>query len=698
MSADPASHSEPQATRRKAPGILMLALSFVPWAVYWMTAAQEQSAGVLIALGLSCALLAEQVLSRNYRVLDVASLVFFVVAALSTYLMATPLFIAQAGPIGFAFLLAIAIGSLAVRRPFSSDAARNDYPRQYWRNSEFLTTHSIVTTVWGGAFLVCGLIVTFSATPLTSPILIGLLVVALVFTVIFQSRGQGYLIQQRSKPYEWHIPMVPGEGRQQDEYDVAVVGAGIGGLTAAALLSKEGYKVLVMEQQPEVGGYCGSFTRDDFTFSTGVLSVGGVWDNGPVVRILDSLGLPPGNMFAPHTSRVVYKGQRIDLGSGAKSLVDSLATIFPEDGAHIAAFFQDASEAFYQLHDSTRIYGSPLPDHLAVQLMGERAAAQLPRSYPALYDWTSKSFGEKLDEYFQNANLKALLASQPGQNGIPAGETPGLRALIGAIGPMLEGGYYPTGGPQNLANILADTVTKYGGTIKTSYRTDRILTDRRQVRGVRSGEEIFQAHVVVANANARTCALQLLEANEVGGPYIDFIKALGMSRSAFMVYAGIEADLSGYPSIITDIEGDFTILINSNVDPRLAPRGRASLTMVAPIGYRDFPSREERDYDDRTRQFAALLVRKAEEVVPEIAGRIAALEAATPRTLEERTAMPEGAMYGFDQSIKGRRPHFRAPIKGLYFVGASTFPGAGIESAMISASICANDIRGWKPA
>ena len=698
MSADPASNSEPQTTRRRPPGILMLALSLVPWAAYWLTADQQQTSGILIALGLSCALLAEQVLTRSYRILDVASIVYFVAAALATYVAGTQLLVSQAGPVGFAFLLAVAIGSLAIKRPFTSDAARNDYPRQYWGNPDFLAAHNIVTTVWGGAFLVCGLITTFSTTAVTSPIIVGLVVTALVFTLIFQTRGQGYLIQQRAKPYEWHIPMVPAEGRQQDEYDVAVVGAGIGGLSTAALLAKEGYKVLVMEQQAEVGGYCGSLTRDDFTFSAGVLSVGGVWDNGPVVRLMDSLGIPAGNLFTRHSSRLVYKGQPIDLGHGAKGMVESLSGIFPDERPQIAAFFQDASEAFYQLHESTRTYDGPLPDHLVVQLMGERSAAQLPRSYPALYDWTNKSFGTKLDEYFQNPNLKTLLSSQPGQNGTRAGETPGIRALIGAIGPMLEGGYYLVGGPQNLAETLADSIRGYGGTIKTNYRADRILTDRRQVRGIRSGEEIFQAHVVVANVNARTCTLQLLDANEVGGPYIDFIKAIGMSRSAFTVYAGVEADLSGYPSIITDIDGDFTIVINSNADPRLAPRGRASLTIVAPIGYRDFPSREERDYDDRTRQFAALLVRKAEEVVPEMAGRIASLEAATPRTLEELTSMPEGAMYGFDQSLTGRRPHFRAPIKGLYFVGASTFPGAGIESAVISATICANDIRGWKTA
>jgi all-trans-retinol 13,14-reductase len=229
-----------------------------------------------------------------------------------------------------------------------------------------------------------------------------------------------------------------------------------------------------------------------------------------------------------------------------------------------------------------------------------------------------------------------------------------------------------------------------------NYRADRILTERRQVRGIRSGAEIFQCHVVVANVNPRTCVLQLVEASEIGGLYIDFIKSLPMSRSAFIVYAGIDQDLTSYPSLIQNIDGDFTILINSNVDERLAPRGRASLTLVAPMGYRDFPPRDERDYDDRKRQFAALLVRKAAEVLPGISDRVVDLDAATPRTLERYASMPDGALYGFDQSEGSRRPHFRSPIKGLYFAGASTFPGAGVESAVMSASICANDIGGWR--
>jgi len=68
------------------------------------------------------------------------------------------------------------------------------------------------------------------------------------------------------------------------------------------------------------------------------------------------------------------------------------------------------------------------------------------------------------------------------------------------------------------------------------------------------------------------------------------------------------------------------------------------------------------------------------------------MDAATPRTFERYTLNPRGAIYGLDQS---ERPYFKTPIKGLYLVGASTFPGGGIEAVVISGIIAANDISGW---
>lgn len=676
-------------------GTLLSALAFLPWVAYWIFADLGQSAGIVIALSISCALLAQQVWTSSYRFLDGGTFLYFVAAAIVTFLAHSSLPATEAGPLGFAALLVIALVSLILRRPFSSYTARHEYPRLYWRNPAFVTLHTIITSVWAILFFVCGIVLALSSLPAASALPIGLLVAGFVFSMVFQMKGPAFLVTQKYRPYEWHVPLTPTSSHQQNEFDVAIVGAGIGGLTCAALLAKRGYKVLVLEQQSQPGGYCRSLERGDFAFSAGVTGITGLWDNGPVRRVLQQLGISHEGRFTPHTCRYVYKGQSVDVGSNLQSVVASLADAFPDERTRIDAFYQDAAAAFYQLHEYSSRFDTPLPDHLVVRLMGDKAAAHLPRVYPNLYDWMGKTLQQKLNEHFENAALKAIVAATSGQNGTKPEATPGLRALIGCVGPQLTGSHYPAGGPGAFAEAMARNVESQGGTIMYNYRADRILTDSRRVRGIRSGAEIFQARVVVSNANPRTCVLQLVEASEVGGPYIDFIKSLPMSRSAFIVYAGIDLDLSSYPSLVEDVAGDFTLLINSNADPRLAPRGRSSVTLIAPIGYRDFPPRDERDYDDRKRQFAALLLRKAEEVIPGLSDHVAVLDAATPRTLESYTSMPEGAMYGFDQSAGSRRPHFRAPIKGLYFAGASTFPGAGVESVVMSGTICAHDIAGW---
>ena len=112
--------------------------------------------------------------------------------------------------------------------------------------------------------------------------------------------------------------------------------------------------------------------------------------------------------------------------------------------------------------------------------------------------------------------------------------------------------------------------------------------------------------------------------------------------------------------------------------------------------YDDFPERGTEEYEKKKRELAKDAVEKAEKVIPDLGKNIEVLEAATPKTMERYTLMPEGALYSFDQSVGVKRPHFKTPIKGLYIASASTFPGGGIEGSTISGIICANDICNWE--
>lgn len=225
---------------------------------------------------------------------------------------------------------------------------------------------------------------------------------------------------------------------------------------------------------------------------------------------------------------------------------------------------------------------------------------------------------------------------------------------------------------------------------------DKILVEGGEVKGVKVGDKIFRSSVVVANANAKTSFLELVGEGNLDREFVEYIKSLKMSPSAFIVFLAVDMDLSGYPTLIKDLDEGVDIVINSNADPSLAPVGKASVTILTGADYHDFPERETEDYSKKKRKMAEMLIKKAEKVILGLGDHIIVQDAATPRTFERYTSMPEGTIYSFDQSIGVKRPYFKTPIKGLYLAGASTFPGGGVEAVVISGTICANDICGWE--
>ena len=318
-----------------------------------------------------------------------------------------------------------------------------------------------------------------------------------------------------------------------------------------------------------------------------------------------------------------------------------------------------------------------------------------PREHPHFYDWLKKTYMEKLNEYFTNNDLKDLLCALIGYVGAPPDKIYASTALTAIVSYYLYGGYYPRGGAQRFADTLKEFIEKHGGVVLVNHRVDEVLVENGRVVGVRVGDKVFKAPIIVSNVNAKTLFLELINRKHLDKKFIDYIRSLKMSPSCFMVFLGVNMDLSEYPTIIRDIDGDYDVVINSNADQSLAPKGEASLTILAGARYEDFPERGTREYVELKNRLAKELIRKVERVIPGISKHVVVMDVATPKTFERYTSMPEGAIYAFDQSVNTKRPYFKTPIKGLYLVGASTFPGGGIEAVAISGIICANDISYW---
>ena len=680
---------------RKIPGMLYILVSFIPWVIYWILCGMGNKLGIAVPLAISLLLVVPQIRKNDFNLMDLTSALYFSIATVGTFIFNLYIFIGSSGFLGYSVLFLMALFSLIIKQPWTLQSSKKDYPEIYWKDESFLAINNLITIVWVAIFLLNAIIFLLLAKPFTVALSNILIALGIIFSIVFPLKAPAYFITKEFKKYDWSVEVDPQKLKGKNEYDVIIVGSGIGGLTCGALLSKRGYNVLILEQHYQVGGYCSSFKRKGFVFNTGVEDVSGLWEKGPLTFLLRELGLKKDDLFVKNSTKYIFKGRDLE-AENLEEFIKLLLEMFPDEKENIPAFFNDARKAYEECYKDTEVYGTPLPGELIAKVFGERKLLDYPRQHPHYHNWANKTYKQKLDEHFKNEDLKTLLCAQLGYIGTEPEKTPASSALTTCISFYLHGGYFPKGGAQRFADSLKEIIESHGGKVLVKHKVDKILVEDREVRVVKVGDKNFKATIVVANANAKTTFLELVGVDNLDKEFIEYINGLKMSSSIFMLFLGIDMDLLNHPTLVKNLDQDYEVVINSNADLSLAPKDKASITILGDANYSDFPERGTEEYLQKKKEFAEMLIQKVEKVIPDLSKHIIVQDAATPRTFERYTSMPEGALYSFDQSMGVKRPYFKTPIKGLYLASASTFPGGGIESAVISGMICANDICNWE--
>jgi prolycopene isomerase len=481
----------------------------------------------------------------------------------------------------------------------------------------------------------------------------------------------------------------------RDSYDVVVVGSGMGGLTAAALLARAGRSVLVVERHDRLGGYAHAFSRRGrYHFDSAVhMTPGGLpqpdgTGGGVVYGLLRLLGVADDCQFhklEPFFS-VVFPGLRMDIPTGPEYL-DAHVEQFPAERAGLRKWMRASNLV---TREALR-----LPPDLSPQQLAGAPDLPLHRRY------ADATVADVLDEHLTDPRLKAVLTALWPYVGVPPS-----RASYPLWAPMIStfvqiGATYAVGSFQKMVNAMAASLTANGGEVLLRTTVRRILTEGGRVTGVKldNGQQVA-AGTVISNGDPLQTFEELVGVEAVDPDYLRRIRSSAPSLSAAVMFLATDLDLAGrglahetflfddwdhdetYRRVLAGEPSGLAVTIPTLADPSLAPAGQHVLTVTSLLHYDAVGS-----WRQAKPAYERMLMDKLEAFIPGIGERIRFSEGATPRTMERYTLNVEGSAYGWEptpeQSCANRLPH-RTPVEGLYLSSHWTRPGGGLLPVLVS--------------
>lgn len=485
---------------------------------------------------------------------------------------------------------------------------------------------------------------------------------------------------------------------------IVVIGAGFGGLAAAARLCTTGHEVTLVEKRAQLGGRAGRLEIDGYRFDTGPTIV-------TAPSLLEDLWATAGRCFADDVSlvplspsyRIHFPGRpAFDYGGSTDSVRESLLRFDPRGPEQFERFiaatrpifdrgFRDlAGKPFLNISDFIRV----VPDLLRLGALS------------SVYDYAS--------HFFADEALRTVFSFHP----LFIGGNPFRASAIYAMVPYLEheeGVSFVSGGMHALVEAMARLVSAQGGVIRLDSEAAGIETSGGKVSGVRLRDgERLAADVVVANSDVAHTYLDLVPPAHRGRARAFRMEHYRYSMSCFLLYLGLNRQ---YPQLLhhtilmpRDYRGTVEQIFQGNrppdqlalylhtpsrTDASFAPPGGESMYVLLPV-----PNQSAGiDWDKEAVPLRDRIIHYLEHDfgLTSLSASIVVERRFTPDDFASQFNSQLGAAFGIEPTLTQSayfRPHPRSrDLLGLYFVGAGTHPGAGVPGVLLSAKIAADLIQ-----
>lgn len=485
-------------------------------------------------------------------------------------------------------------------------------------------------------------------------------------------------------------------------YDIIVVGAGNGGLVAAATAAKLGKKVLLVERHNLPGGAASSFVRGRFEFETSLheLAAYGSKDNPQGIRqIFDWLGLKLDMHEIPGAYRYVITGPDgfdISLPNGRENVINTIEKAVPGSKAAVSKLFdygEECMKGFDMLQN-----GDP------IEKIGQR--------YPAFVKYATTPYKAVMDELQIPKKAQQILAAYWCYIGIPSDEF-----TFPYFGEMLvtyveNGAYAPQKRSHEITSALVKNIEQNGGDVWLNTEVEKIITKDGQAVGIQLHDQQIFGKEIISDVMYHTVFAKMLDRDVIPQKALKLANARQLGTSGFLVYLGLnkspeELGIKDYSVFISSTgdsreqynrmgtldQNDFMIMNCLNIAvPNCSPAGTSIL--YATQLYRDgsWGQVTPANYNAMKEKIAARIIKQYEDATGiKIHDAVEEVAIAAPETFARYMRTPNGSIYGYygadwDQPM-GRLvnlPQEAQPVPHLFFCGGDSYMMDGYSSAFFT--------------
>ena len=508
----------------------------------------------------------------------------------------------------------------------------------------------------------------------------------------------------------------------EEKYDAIIIGSGIGSLCTAALLSKEGKKVLVLERHYTAGGFTHVFKRKGYEWDVGIHYIGEVQNpNAPIRKMFDYISndkLKWADMGEVY-DKIIIGNKTYDFVKGVKNFKAKMHEYFPNDIDAIDKYVQlifDCNKTMKKFY-----LEKALPDYVS-KLVG----FFFRKSYLKYY---SKTTYEVISSLTNNEDLIKVLTGQYGDYGLPPKQS-SFAMHASVVKHYFNGGSFPIGGSSQIANTIDDVIESSKGTILVSAEVKNILIKNNKASGVEMSDgKKFYSNLIISGTGVFQTYNHLIPKDiSVKHGFVNNLKKVTPSVAHGCLYLGLNGsseelglpknNLWIYPkdvdhdtavsNYLNDTDSDFPLVyisFASSKDPSWQSRypNKSTIDIITLLPYESFMKWEGTRWMKRGEDYNLLkdkitnrLLDHLYKQLPQLKGKIDCFELSSPLTTKNFVNYSKGELYGIDHTPSRFNQKFlrpKTPIKNLYLTGQDIV-SAGVGGALFSGLITAASITG----